>query len=162
MFWSLNSFLLGLTCGNYILLLQWWGKWSMESVFPTEISHIFHREICEIEQSEKKNLKNSHFDVYWYQNEVCRGTNFESTESHFSVLYTRSTAFFKALCGVWPECLWVSRVTITKPMAPNAAQIWDSPPTICNITQGRGQWERLKHCTSSPILYLILQRYCLR
>lgn len=29
----------------------------MESVFPTEISHIFHREICEIEQSEKKNLK---------------------------------------------------------------------------------------------------------
>lgn len=70
----------------------------MESVFPTEISHIFHREIHEIEQSEK-NLKNSHFYVYWYQNEVCRGTNFESTESHFSVCIYKKHCIFQS--SVW-------------------------------------------------------------
>lgn len=69
----------------------------MESVFPTEISHIFHTDICEIEQSEQ-NLKNSHF-VYWYQNEACRGTNFESTESHFSVCIYKHHCIFQS--SVW-------------------------------------------------------------
>lgn len=72
----------------------------MESVFPTEISHIFHREICEIEQSEKKNLKIVTLMFIGTKMKCVEVQTLKAQKVIFQSVYTRSTAFFKALCGV--------------------------------------------------------------